>query len=48
MPGATLVRRFHALSLPQLERHSRQPLQVQVYRWLRQAIWRGNSLYAHS
>lgn len=39
--GATLMRSFHKLLLPKLERDTRQPLQVQVYRRLRQAIWRG-------
>ena len=39
--GATLMRSSHTAILPKLDRHTRQPLQGQVYRWLRQAIWRG-------
>jgi len=38
--GATLIRHFHTLPLPQLDRHAREPLHGQVYRWLRHAIWR--------
>jgi DNA-binding transcriptional regulator YhcF (GntR family) len=38
--GATLKRRTHTIAPPQLDRRA-GPLQVQVYGWLRRAIWRG-------
>jgi DNA-binding transcriptional regulator YhcF (GntR family) len=39
--GATLTRRLHTIPLPKLDRNARESLHVQVYRWLRRAIWRG-------
>jgi len=38
--GATL-KRGHSVPPPHLDRGACEPLQVQVYRWLRRAIWRG-------
>ena len=38
--GATLKRCPLAIPLPEFDRRA-APLQVQVYRWLRRAIWRG-------
>jgi DNA-binding transcriptional MocR family regulator len=38
--GATLKRRTHTIPPPPLDRRA-GPLQVQVYGWLRRAIWRG-------
>ena len=40
-PGATLKRGSNPIPLPPLDRSAYEPLQVQVYRWLRRAIWRG-------
>jgi DNA-binding FadR family transcriptional regulator len=39
--GATLTRCSPTVPLPTLDRDAREPLQVQMYRWLRRAIWRG-------
>jgi DNA-binding FadR family transcriptional regulator len=39
--GATLIRRFHTVPPPKLDRHSRESLHAQLYCWLRHAIWRG-------
>jgi DNA-binding transcriptional MocR family regulator len=39
--GATLKRGSNPIPPPLLDRSACEPLQVQVYRWLRRAIWRG-------
>lgn len=39
--GATLTPNLHTIPLPKLDRQARSPLHLQVYRWLRRAIWRG-------
>src|SRR5580698_2237510 len=39
--GATLKRHPYTIAPPHLDRRACEPLQVQVYRWLRRAIWRG-------
>jgi DNA-binding transcriptional regulator YhcF (GntR family) len=39
-PGATLKRCPPTIAPPHLERGTCAPLQAQVYRWLRRAIWR--------
>jgi DNA-binding transcriptional regulator YhcF (GntR family) len=39
--GATLKRCSQTVPPPQLDRRACDPLQAQVYRWMRRAIWRG-------
>ena len=39
--GATLRRGSHTIPPPHLDRRACEPLQEQVHRWLRRAIWRG-------